>query len=172
NWIPACAGMTRQKAGASLLYEVALFLDLFPVVGVRGRRLALDKRLPGLGKLGVQGNEVALVGGDVVLGEDGFHRALGHAEGAVDALVGVDDQHVRALSEAIHRADIDTIGVLALHAGLGDHVRTGWAPSNRGTLSGGTGIITSTSASPDPSSGRLHHPYHRRHVRAGSPPIH
>ena len=55
--------------------------------------------------------------GHVVLGEDRLDRALGDAQRAVDALVGVDHQHVRAFAEAVDRADVDAVGVLALDAG-------------------------------------------------------
>jgi hypothetical protein len=48
--------------------------------------------------------------------------ALGDAHRAVDALVGLDDQHVRPLAEAIDRADVDAVGVLALDAGFNDDV--------------------------------------------------
>jgi hypothetical protein len=45
------------------------------------------------------------------------HRA---AKDAI--LVGVDDEHVLALVEAIDRADLDAIGVFALDAGFIDDV--------------------------------------------------
>jgi hypothetical protein len=60
-----------------------------------------------------------LVAGHVFLGQDGVDRALGDAHRAVDALVGVDGQEVRALAEAIDRADIDAVGVLAADARFG-----------------------------------------------------
>ena len=68
--------------------------------------------------------------GHVVLGEDRLDRALGDAQRAVDALVGIDDQHVRALAKAVDRADIDAVGVLALDAALGDDVGH-WLRSKR-----------------------------------------
>src|SRR5690606_5144731 len=65
-------------------------------------------------------HEMLLPGGDVVLGVDRVDRALGLAQGAVDALVGVDHQEVRALVETVDRAHLDAVGVLALCAVLGD----------------------------------------------------
>src|SRR5690606_25601503 len=64
----------------------------------------------------VELDELDLVLGHLILGEDGVHRALGLAERAVDALVRVDDQHVRPFVEAVHRADLHAIGVLAADA--------------------------------------------------------
>src|SRR5215471_17781419 len=49
-------------------------------------------------------------------------RALGLAHPAVDALVGVDDEHVLALVEAVDRAYLDAIGVLALDAAVVDDI--------------------------------------------------
>lgn len=58
--------------------------------------------------------------GHVILGEDGIGRAFGLAQGAVDALVGVDDQKIRTFMEAIDRADFHTVGVFAFDAVVGD----------------------------------------------------
>ncbi|EGK71139.1 hypothetical protein METUNv1_02526 [Methyloversatilis universalis FAM5] len=63
-----------------------------------------------------------LIGRHVVLGEDGLGRAFRHAQRAVDALVRIDHQEVRAFAEAIDRAHIDAVGVLALDTGFGDDV--------------------------------------------------
>src|SRR5260221_3347463 len=120
----ARAGLIHASARKLLLFqEVLLLLDVFPLVGVGGRGLALDDGLPDLGELGVEGDEFLLARGDVVFGEDRLDRALGDAERAVDALVRIDDQDVRSLAEAIDRADVHAVGVLALDAGLGHHVR-------------------------------------------------
>ena len=68
-----------------------------------------------------------LVARDVFLGNDRVDRALGDADGAVDALVGVDRQEVRAFTEAIDRADVDAVGVLAADARFEDDVGHGRA---------------------------------------------
>src|SRR5512134_2782 len=105
---------------ALLLEEVRFFFDLRPFVRIGRRGLLLDDRLPHLGELGVRLGPVLLLVRNVVLGEDRLHRAFRNAQGAVDALVGIDDEHVGAFAEAIHRAYINAIGILALDAGL-DH---------------------------------------------------
>src|SRR4029078_5618695 len=53
---------------------------------------------------------------------DGIHRAFRFTDPAIDAFVGVDDQHVLAFVEAVDRADLDAIHILAADAGLGHHV--------------------------------------------------
>src|SRR5690349_19627354 len=58
----------------------------------------------------------------VGVGNDGVGRALGLAHAAVDALVGMDHQHVVALVEAIDGADLHAVHVLALDAVFGDDV--------------------------------------------------
>jgi hypothetical protein len=61
--------------------------------------------------------------GELVLRIDGLHGTDGHARITVDALVGLDCEEVWAFIEAVHRANLDAIGVLAVDAGLGDDVR-------------------------------------------------
>ena len=56
------------------------------------------------------------------VGKDRLGRAFGLADAAVDALVGVDDEHVLAFVEAIDRADLDAIHIFAFDAGVGDDV--------------------------------------------------
>ena len=46
--------------------------------------------------------------------EDCLSRAFGLAHAAVDALVGMNDEHVLALVEAVDRADLDAIHILSL----------------------------------------------------------
>ena len=88
-------------------------------------RLAPRDARPALGQLGVELGHVLLVAGHVFLGNDGVDRALGDADGAVDALVGVDGQEVRAFTEAVDRADVDAVGVLAADARFEDDVGHG-----------------------------------------------
>ena len=43
------------------------------------------------------------------VGQDRLDRALGLADAAIDAFVGVDDEHVLALVEAVDRAHLDAV---------------------------------------------------------------
>src|SRR5450830_215659 len=58
----------------------------------------------------------------VFLWEDGAHRALRLAGAAVDALVGLDVQHLLVFVEAVDGADLDTGLVLHVDARLADYV--------------------------------------------------
>src|SRR5687768_2713885 len=97
--------------------------DFLPRVGIRRRgALARDVR-PLDREIGVQLEP--LLGLRVGVGQDRLRRALGLAHAAVDALVGMDHEHVLALVEAIHRAHLDAVHVLALDAVFGDDVSHG-----------------------------------------------
>jgi hypothetical protein len=92
---------------------------------------------PALRQLGVELEEMLLAFRDVVFGTDRFDRALGLAERAVDALLGIDHEHVWTFVEAIDGADFDAVGVLALDAALCDD--EGHAGSSSGRE--GSGIL-------------------------------
>src|SRR5262249_22144294 len=90
-----------------------------------------ELRLPLLGNVAagvLQGRTALRVERDEVLplmrhldrGEDGPDGALRDAGAAVNALRGVDVKHHVVLVEAVHRADRDAIGVLAIVAGRGN----------------------------------------------------
>ena len=75
-----------------------------------------------LRKLRIELNEVLLVGRNVILGENGFSRTLGDAQGAIDALVRVNHEEIRAFAKTVHRAHIDAIGELALDTAFGHYI--------------------------------------------------
>src|SRR5712664_3751625 len=60
-----------------------------------------------------------------VLGEDRLHRTHRLARSAVDALVGVYEELIRALVDTVDRADLDTGFVLDVDTRLGDDIRHG-----------------------------------------------
>jgi hypothetical protein len=59
----------------------------------------------------------------VFFGVDSVHRALGDTHRAVDALVWIDGEEVRAFAEAVDGTNVHTVGVLTLDTGFGDYVR-------------------------------------------------
>ena len=84
-------------------------------------------------ELGIDLDEVELIGRDVFLGKNGTFRAFGHAHGAVDAFVGIDCEEVGAFVEAVNRTDVHTVSALAVDAGFANNVshfllvsRMGW----------------------------------------------
>src|SRR3546814_14694650 len=76
-------------------------------------------------EFGVDREEMLLAARDIVLWIDRAYRAFGHPQGAVDAAFRVDDEEIRALVEAVHRAHLHAIGVLAVDAVFGDAVGHG-----------------------------------------------
>src|SRR5215813_13998758 len=110
-------GLSRER-----LHGEQVPLALLLLVFLRGRQrllLLVDVR-PLLRELRVQGRVLLPLLREIVLGEDGLGRADRLARAAVDAFVGVDDEEVRALVEAVHGTDRHAIGVLAGDAGLGN----------------------------------------------------
>src|SRR5579884_3192175 len=90
--------------------------------------LAVYRRLPTASTfevVGVDLDELLVLAGYLILGEDGVHGAFRLAGAAVDALVGVDKILVVLVGaiDTIDRADRHTARVLDIDAGLGDHVR-------------------------------------------------
>ena len=73
-------------------------------------------------ELGVDGEELALVVGQVVLVVDGLDGADGLTGTTVDTLVGVDVQRALALIDAVDRALLDAGAVLDVHAGQANDV--------------------------------------------------
>src|SRR6185437_560207 len=71
-----------------------------------------------------------LFGRAFAVGDDRLGRTLGFAHPAIDALVRVDHQHILAFIEAVDRAYLDAIHVLAPDAGFCDDVGHGIAISN------------------------------------------
>ena len=59
------------------------------------------------------------------IGMDSFGGAFRFADPAIDTFVGMNDEHVLALIEAIHRADLDAVHILATDASFGNDVGHG-----------------------------------------------
>src|SRR3954470_17952687 len=126
---------------AGLRAEVLVVLALLALVLVGVLRRGPLPGDVGPGPVGVLPVQLRpLLGLGLRVGQDGLGRAFGLADAAVDALVRVDDEHVVALVEAVDRADLDAIHVLALDAGLGDHVGHGGPP--RRANPGGCAALT------------------------------
>jgi len=109
---------------------MSLILHRSPLIGIGGVGLQTGNARPKLGELYIQGDKVPLIVWNILLRVDGIHGALGNTNRAVDALIGVDDEKIWALSEAVNRAHIDAVGVAALDARFCNNVGHG---SERGS---------------------------------------
>jgi len=105
--------------------QIALSFFFLQRVGSRqGFFLLVDVR-PLARQIGVQRRVGRPLVRKIILGEDGLGRANGLASTAVDAFVRMDDEKVRDLIEAVHRAHGDAIGVFAGDARLRNDERHG-----------------------------------------------
>ena len=103
--------------GKVLVELAGLVLEL---VGV-GRRLQFTRDVrPFLGILPV--HLQPLLGFGLGVRQNRLRRAFRFADSAIDALVGMNDEHVLAFIKTVHRTDFDAIGVLTLDAGFGDNI--------------------------------------------------
>jgi hypothetical protein len=57
----------------------------------------------------------------IILIENGFYWTFGYASAAVDALIGMDVDHIRIFIEAIDWTNLEAGLVFAAHAGFSDN---------------------------------------------------
>ena len=110
--------------------QLAGFAFPFGSVG-QGFLADIDHR-PLAGEFGIQFKEVLLAFGDVVISKDGTDRAFRFTQRAVDAFIGIDDEEIGAFMEAVHRADIDTVGVFAFDTVFNNNVGHGIPDTGEG----------------------------------------
>src|SRR5258708_22572453 len=110
--------LPRAGLTAEILLELVFFV--LEIISV-SRRLTLAGDVRPFGRQVATDLEPLL---HALLGirDDRLGWAFGFADAAVDAFVGIDDQHVLALVEAIHGADFNAVHVLALDASLGNDI--------------------------------------------------
>jgi hypothetical protein len=86
-----------------------------------GRRVSLACYIwPRFGVFSVQLEPESKVGLGVRL--DGFRRAFGLAHAAINALVGMNDEHIVALIKAIDRTHLHTVQVFAFYTVFNNHI--------------------------------------------------
>ena len=92
-----------------------------PIVSIY-RRFALTRDIwPNIGELSV--HLEILIGAVIRIRANGFNRAFGLANPAIDAFIWVDHEHIVTLVEAIHRAYFDTVHEFTFDARIVDDVR-------------------------------------------------
>lgn len=74
-------------------------------------------------KLGIEGNEFHLVLWHVFFGENRIGRALRDADCAIDALVRINHQKVRAFTKTVNRADVHAVSELTFNTVFRHDVR-------------------------------------------------
>jgi hypothetical protein len=77
------------------------------------------------------------------VGLDSVNRAFRLANAAIDAFVRVDDEHVLALVETVHRTNFDAVRVLATNAALVDDVSQ-LRPSRRLLFRGRSALVATS----------------------------
>ncbi len=112
--------IAKERGSILPLQKLQLVRLAVPFGGICERFAARGNHWPLLGELGVEGDKIFLAGRDIVFGVNGFGRAFGFAEGAIDAFVGVNHEEIRAFVEAIDRANFNTIGVFAADTVIND----------------------------------------------------
>ena len=150
-------GLCRHLVATSLVALAGLgreeFLELsgLAVVGVRvGHRITLDGDVgPLFGVFGVDFQP--LVETRFGVGLDRVSRAFRFAHPAIDAFVGVNDEHVLAFVEAIDRTHFHAIGVFAADAIVGHDVGHGLTPDLRAAKADVKGFVIAHKARPGPN---------------------
>jgi hypothetical protein len=91
-----------------------------PLLRIR-RRLFLGSNVrPDFRKFGVYAHPFVMT--RLCIGLDRIDRAFRFADAAIDAFVGVDDEHILAFIEAVHRTDFHAVHVFAFNAVFIDNV--------------------------------------------------
>src|SRR5450830_1213706 len=130
---PACMTIWISVVAAVAYGASTLELSPFgrhgrPFVSVRKSRLGSGDDFPLWREFCIQCDEVLLVGGYVFFGKDCIDWTLWHADRAVNAFVWINCQEVGTLAKGIHRAHINTVGIFASDARLGDNERHDISP--------------------------------------------
>ena len=117
GYFTGCTALHRQ---CSALEHSKLARYAIPLGGAFRRALSFRDAGPQFSQFRIQFQKDLLFPGQIVLRENRVDRALRFAQCAVDAFSRMDHQEVRALVEAIHRANFHAIRVLAPDAVFSD----------------------------------------------------
>lgn len=107
---------------ARILAEILVELSFFAVMlfGIGQRVFALKDHGPHFSIFAIKFHPFFRV--RLGVGFDGIGRAFGFTNAAINALIGMDHQHIFAFVKAIHRTNLDTIGVFAGDAFIVDDI--------------------------------------------------
>ena len=102
----------RHKRSALQVFKLTFYLS--PFFSIWQRFFALSDVRPDLCEFGIQLKEHMFCFGEFIFREDSVNGALWLTEGAIYALVRVDDQKIWAFIEAVDRTYLYTVGMFAL----------------------------------------------------------
>jgi hypothetical protein len=88
--------------------------NAIPFLGVFHRRFHLSDVWPLLRQFRIQLQELLLIIWQLIFRVDCVNRALGLTQCAIDALVRMDYQEIRAFVKAVYRANLNTVGVFTV----------------------------------------------------------
>ena len=122
NQFLAATGCVQSVAGTRCGRKIFLefAFHALEILGIGRGFLLLGDVGPALGIFGI--HLEPLLQTRFGIGLDGVGGSFRLANAAVDAFIRMNDQHVVALVEAVHRADFDAIGIFTLDAGFSDDV--------------------------------------------------
>lgn len=113
----ALRGSARYRALLCVLNEILqLARHILPFLGLFHGGLHLRYIRPDFRELGIQGQELLLIFWQFVFGVDCVDGALRLTQGAVDTLIGMDDQEIGAFIETVYWTYFHTVGVLTKNA--------------------------------------------------------
>ena len=121
------AGYRAQSAPARIGTKkfVVLVRYVLPFVGINGIRFLARNIGPSRSVFTVEFEPA--FSWRLTIRNDRLDRAFRLAHSAIDAFIGMNDQHVLALVETVHGADLHAIHIFATDAGLCDNVgHDGW----------------------------------------------
>src|SRR5690606_22750636 len=113
---------SRTLPMRSALQVLQLSFNTIPVVCIGQRLFSAVDRGKYLREFGVQLNKLNLVFGDVFFRINGVGRALGNADCAVDAFIGVNHQKIGSFQKTIYRTYINAVGKFTFNTVFSDDV--------------------------------------------------
>jgi hypothetical protein len=104
---------------------IQFVFDVFPFFSLRKRSLRFGDGFPRWREFSIELNKRLLISRNIILSINSIYRALWYAYRAINALVRIDDQKIRALTKAVNWANVNAIGIFAADAGFCNNVSHG-----------------------------------------------
>src|SRR5204863_9567272 len=82
----------------------------------------VNRRQPAQGPLGIDLRKLRPFSRQFVFGENCLNRTFGHARVAIDARLGIDDQHVVIEMKGLYRTRNSAVSIATVDAGLANYI--------------------------------------------------